>query len=141
MDGSLWVEPAGLAGGLAIFWKGFSGFPFTWCNNRVGADCIQERLDRALATPSWRLRFSQACVEHLNSVGLDHFALLLHLKAIDHQKRVPFRFDARWVQDEEVLPIIEQAWEMPTQGPSVSGFNSRLKGVDLLFRFGRGARN
>ncbi|KAH7839758.1 hypothetical protein Vadar_008356 [Vaccinium darrowii] len=228
MDGSLWVEPAGLAGGLAIFWKGatkvdlkyqcswfidvqineedgsnwrlinvyfssrievrraqwevflqhknclgedwliwgdmnditsveekrggvvpaqwelkgfqnfisqcnlidlgFSGFPFTWCNNRVGAECIQERLDRVLATPSWRLKFSQACVDHLNSVGSDHFALLLHLQPTDHQKRVPFRFDARWVQEEEMAPIIEQAWKLSIPGSKCFKVQQRIKG-------------
>ncbi|KAH7841280.1 hypothetical protein Vadar_027865 [Vaccinium darrowii] len=228
MDGSLWVEPAGLAGGLAIFWKGatkvdlkhqcswfidvqvneedgsnwrlinvyfssrmeirraqwemflqhkdclgedwllwgdmnditsveekrggispapwelkgfqnfinqcnlidlgYSGFPFTWCNNRIGSECIQERLDRALATPSWMLRFSQAYVEHLNSVDSDHSALLLHLFPRVRQNRAPFRFDARWVQDEEVLPIIEQAWQAPVQGSKCFGVQQRIKG-------------
>ncbi|KAH7843145.1 hypothetical protein Vadar_013178 [Vaccinium darrowii] len=227
MDGSLWVEPAGLAGGLAIFWKGatkvdlkyqcscfidvqineedgstwrlinvyfssrseirraqwevilyhkdrlgedwliwgdmnditsvgekrggispaswelkgfqefinqcnlidlgYTGFPFTWCNNRAGSECIQERLDRALATPSWMLRFSQAYVEHLNSVGSDHSALLLHLYPTVHQYRAPFRFDARWVQDEEVLPLIEQAWQAPVQGSKCFGVQQRIK--------------
>ncbi|KAH7833675.1 hypothetical protein Vadar_008660 [Vaccinium darrowii] len=107
---------------------GYTGFPFTWCNNRAGSECIQERLDRALATPSWVLRFSQACVEHVNSVGSDHSALLLHLYPNVHQNRAPFRFDARWVQDEEVLPMIEHAWQAPIQGSKCFGVQQHIKG-------------
>lgn len=36
---------------------GFSGYPYTWSNNRSGNEYIQERLDRVLATPSWSLLF------------------------------------------------------------------------------------
>ncbi|KAG5563042.1 hypothetical protein RHGRI_005701 [Rhododendron griersonianum] len=95
---------------------GFSGYPFTWHNNRSGIDSVQERLDRVLATPSWCLSFAQASVTHLDTVGSDHNAI--HLKLRDHARgfRIPFRFDARWVEDEEARHVINQAWATPIQG-------------------------
>ncbi|KAG5521808.1 hypothetical protein RHGRI_034138 [Rhododendron griersonianum] len=95
---------------------GFSGYPFTWRNNRSGNNYVQERLDRVLATPSWCLLFAQASVTHLDTVGSDHNAL--HLKLRDHVRgfRVPFRFDARWVEDEDARNVVNQAWATPVQG-------------------------
>ncbi|KAF7147859.1 hypothetical protein RHSIM_Rhsim03G0112800 [Rhododendron simsii] len=95
---------------------GFSGYPFTWRNNRSGDDYIQERLDRVLATPSWCLLFNQSSVTHLETVGSDHNALLVNLRAISARNRVPFRFDARWVNDDEVREIIRQSWASSIQG-------------------------
>ncbi|KAH7844186.1 hypothetical protein Vadar_025275 [Vaccinium darrowii] len=95
---------------------GFSGYPFTWCNNQYGNNYIQERLDRVLATPSWCLLFDQASVTHLNTVGSDHNALHLNLRAATTRSRVPFRFDARWVNDEEAHQVIQAAWSTQVQG-------------------------
>ncbi|KAH7853837.1 hypothetical protein Vadar_007155 [Vaccinium darrowii] len=106
---------------------GFSGYPYTWRNNRNGDDYIQERLDRALASPSWRVRFSQASVEHLNAVGSDHSALLLHLTPTVLQKKVPFRFDARWTKEEDMQPIIQQAWKVPVQGSKLFTVQQKIK--------------
>lgn len=95
---------------------GFSGYPFTWRNNRRGEDYIQELLDRVLATPSWCRLFDQASVSHLNAVGSNHNALLLTLRPAPTNHRVPFRFDARWVEDDEAQHIIKQAWSTQVQG-------------------------
>ncbi|KAH7844378.1 hypothetical protein Vadar_027327 [Vaccinium darrowii] len=95
---------------------GFSGYPFTWRNNRPGHEYIQERLDRVLATPAWCLLFHQASVVHLDTVGSDHSALLLNLKSVPPRRRAPFRFDARWVEEDEVQDIINQSWSIPVHG-------------------------
>ncbi|KAH7851180.1 hypothetical protein Vadar_008241 [Vaccinium darrowii] len=134
MDSALLVNPVGSAGGLALFWKGastvslkfvddcglvdlgFSGYPFTWRNNRCGDDYVQERLDRVLASPSWCLLYDQASVSHLDTVGSDHSAILLNLRSVPAKRRVPFRFDARWVENEEVHEVIRQAWANPVHG-------------------------
>lgn len=56
---------------------GFAGYPFTWVNRRGGNGHIKERLDRALASPGWRLHYEEATIQHLFTVGSDHVALLL----------------------------------------------------------------
>lgn len=94
---------------------GLSGFLYTWRNNREGEGYIQERLDRALATPSWRSRFKHATVEHLHSMGSDHNALPLNLFPNVVQRRVPFRFDERWTKEEDFGPVIKHAWSVQVQ--------------------------
>ncbi|KAF8405522.1 hypothetical protein HHK36_010429 [Tetracentron sinense] len=59
---------------------GFQGNPFSWTNKRVGRDNVRERLDRALCSVAWRLRFDSAMVSHLPMVGSDHCPLLVHLQ-------------------------------------------------------------
>ncbi|XP_031387245.1 uncharacterized protein LOC116200546 [Punica granatum] len=55
---------------------GFSGPRFTWTNLRDAGGLVQERLDRAVANPSWRLTFPNAEVAHLPRVHSDHCPIL-----------------------------------------------------------------
>ncbi|KAL0298734.1 UNVERIFIED_CONTAM: hypothetical protein Sradi_6533200 [Sesamum radiatum] len=59
---------------------GFQGHHFTWCNMRAPPKIVSAFLDRVVATPDWRLRFSSACVTHLLRWGSDHCPLLLQLE-------------------------------------------------------------
>ncbi|KAH7843713.1 hypothetical protein Vadar_019899 [Vaccinium darrowii] len=95
---------------------GFSGYPFTWRNNRSGVEYVQERLDRVLVSPSWHRLYSQASVTHIESVGSDHNAIWLNLQTTPAHSRVPFRFDAHWVDDDEAEQVIRQAWSTLVQG-------------------------
>ncbi|KAF7143968.1 hypothetical protein RHSIM_Rhsim05G0086500 [Rhododendron simsii] len=81
---------------------GFTGYPFTWRNNRQGDEFIESRLDRALVSSQWYLQYNQASVEHLDCVGSDHKALLLKTMVGGKRLATPFRFDARWFEYEEV---------------------------------------
>ncbi|KAH7840407.1 hypothetical protein Vadar_016441 [Vaccinium darrowii] len=106
---------------------GFSGYPFTWRNNRKGEGYIQERLDRVLASPHWRTRFDHAKVEHLNTVGSDHCALLMDLNPNETHNRVPFRFDSRWVKEEEMQNVVQQPWNTRVQGSRLFTVHSKIK--------------
>ncbi|KAH7839880.1 hypothetical protein Vadar_009914 [Vaccinium darrowii] len=106
---------------------GFTGYPFTWRNNREGEGYIQERLDRALATQSWRTKFAQATVEHIDAVGSDHNALLLCLDPGQTHRHSLFRFDARWVQDDEMATVVENAWKTPISGSRFFSVYKRIK--------------
>ncbi|KAH7848399.1 hypothetical protein Vadar_002299 [Vaccinium darrowii] len=95
---------------------GFMGHPFTWRNNRAGEGFIQERLDRVLASHSWCNQYNHASVSHIPTVDSDHYALKLDLNPILPKVRAPFRFDARWADDEEAHDVIQQAWTTNVHG-------------------------
>ncbi|KAA8517928.1 hypothetical protein F0562_015384 [Nyssa sinensis] len=51
---------------------GFSGFPFTWSNNRVHPNTVLKRLDRFLATTEWVNLFPNVSADHLIIYDSDH---------------------------------------------------------------------
>ncbi|MQL69412.1 hypothetical protein Taro_001704 [Colocasia esculenta] len=78
---------------------------------------ISERLDRAFATTTWRGNFPNALVTHLTRAGSDHCPLLLDTNG-DPGKRgpTPFRFEDFWLQREDCLEVIKEAWNRETRG-------------------------
>ncbi|KAJ8440216.1 hypothetical protein Cgig2_023981 [Carnegiea gigantea] len=59
---------------------GFSGYEFTWCNKRVGAEVVEERLDRFCASTERSIQFPEARVQHIDSYISDHLPILLRCK-------------------------------------------------------------
>ncbi|XP_075660868.1 uncharacterized protein LOC142630717 [Castanea sativa] len=59
---------------------GFVSYPFTWNNKQPGSANTRQRLDRAVATKSWKARFSARIVTHLFSHASDHVPLLLQIR-------------------------------------------------------------
>ena len=59
--------------------KGYNGFPFTWCNHRLGHHNVWVRLDRGVASVDWLLKFPTTRVHHLEAFHSDHRPILLAL--------------------------------------------------------------
>lgn len=129
------VENCGLAD------LGFKGYPFTWRNNRAGADFIESRLDRALVSSQWLLNNSHASLEHLDCVGSDHKALLLNTMPEVRKRITPFRFDARWFEYAEVRTIIENQWEQRHTGSQLFCLVQKVKSYRLALRSWRVKHN
>lgn len=91
---------------------GFYGPRFTWTNMRQTGGFIHERLDRAVANPSWRLKFPNAEVRHLPRVHSDHCPILLDF----NPKRPgffdkPFRFETMWLSHPDFDKVVMEAWD------------------------------
>ena len=95
---------------------GFSGCKFTWWNKRWGKGSIQERLDRAIASFSWKESFPKAAVSHLGAVNSDHTPILMDSSPEEEFLPRPFRFQAIWTRDPRCGEVIKEAWT-----PEVSG--------------------
>lgn len=95
---------------------GFKGYPFTWRNNRGGAEFIESRLDRVLISDSLYHILSDATVEHIDGVGSDHKAILFSTKRTTHKRKTPFRFDSRWTEHEEVRNLVRDQWQIGVPG-------------------------
>ena len=76
---------------------------------RWGNVAIKERLDRGLASISWRLVLPKAFVQHLGALNSNHLPILLDTNIDDGFNPRPFHFEAAWIQDERCHGLIEQA--------------------------------
>jgi hypothetical protein len=79
--------------------------PWTFDNEQKGDRNIKVRLDRAVASNSWKDWFKDAYVSHLVSSRSDHLPILLELsREEDHGKlRHVARYEIMW-EREETLP-------------------------------------
>jgi hypothetical protein len=79
---------------------GYVGARFTWCNNHEDASFTKERLDRAVATPSWCAKFGEVDVFILAAQNSDHCPLFVHSggeEVLDSHDDENFKFEASWL--------------------------------------------
>lgn len=88
---------------------GFNGNRFTWSNERKGMANVQERLNWALATVEWRIRFQWARVVHDKYLGSDHRPILVFLWPKIKKPHPKIRFDERWLEYDDHVGIVEEA--------------------------------
>ncbi|GAA0157923.1 hypothetical protein LIER_15078 [Lithospermum erythrorhizon] len=97
-----------------MFDIGYSGYNFTWCNNFISTSFTRARLDRCLASKSWRDRFPSSKLQHLSTNTSDHLPLLLtlgpqSLSSPNHKSR--FKFEGGWCLYEESKEIVQETWD------------------------------
>uniref|UniRef100_A0ACD5VK05 Uncharacterized protein n=1 Tax=Avena sativa TaxID=4498 RepID=A0ACD5VK05_AVESA len=113
---------------------GFVGDPFTWRNHSHTADrYVKERLDRAVASESWRQRFPAFKVMNVDPRHSDHRPVIVDTHGGVGRRKGPARgslprFEARWLEEEECRGIVENAWRkgVHLEGKRVAG---AVKGV------------
>ncbi|XP_075659200.1 uncharacterized protein LOC142629097 [Castanea sativa] len=94
---------------LLLIWD-YSGNSFTWARGRWGSSAIKRRLDRGIASISWRLAFPKATISHLGAIKSDHTPILLNVNPDDSFAHRPFRFEAAWIRDNGCNSVVEKAW-------------------------------
>lgn len=55
----------------------YLGRDWTWANNRVGEEFVEERLDRFFPSPDWHYLFPKAAVHHVLKQAFDHSFLVM----------------------------------------------------------------
>lgn len=82
---------------------GYQGYKFTW-KKRYRYDFIKVRLDRALASDSWRDLFSHSIVHHLAPSRSDHVPIIVKARVapkVHYMRHRRFRFEEMWTTYEE----------------------------------------
>ncbi|KAH7863624.1 hypothetical protein Vadar_020021 [Vaccinium darrowii] len=106
---------------------GYVGYPFTWNNKRPGRDNVRVRLDHCFASSSWRIRYPNAVVNHLQPGGSDHVPILLDSLACVEKFKHRFIFDKRWGGNATCGSIIQQAWGKCIQGSKWFQIHQKIK--------------
>ena len=89
---------------------------YTWVRRAAGTPTMMKRLDRALASLTWRHLFPEAYIEVLGKLHSDHFPLLLRCEG---QQLVrgerPIRFLAAWTTHPDYDTVVDTAWHRGDQ--------------------------
>lgn len=107
---------------------GFKGTPWTWISQRENGMIIKERLDRAMASPTWIQSHQNSNLSHLHTDASDHCMLLLDTDF--HGKRRykrRFQFDQRWTEDSEAGEVIKKAWNKNLSGTISFKMSKKIK--------------
>jgi hypothetical protein len=95
---------------------GFSGNPFTWCNQRQGNATIKERLDRGIANLNWIHVHPKFSLKHIPASTSDHNPILLNTAHPSSLLPRPFRFEEFWTKDPSCGVVIDAAWKISVNG-------------------------
>ncbi|KAL0409533.1 UNVERIFIED_CONTAM: hypothetical protein Sradi_1887700 [Sesamum radiatum] len=92
----------------------FSGFPFTWANNREHPFTVRKRLDRTCVNFSWTARWSATAAQHLDRIYSDHAPIIVFR---EKQQAIraevggcPTRFEALWIKSKDSEEVISKLW-------------------------------
>ncbi|KAH0718402.1 hypothetical protein KY285_014433 [Solanum tuberosum] len=81
---------------------GHKGKSWAWWCYMENDGIIQERLDRVLVSPNWRIKFENENVQHIETEASDHSSLMLSFDMDPIRKKKRFYFDRRWIEREGV---------------------------------------
>jgi hypothetical protein len=90
---------------------GYRGSKYTWSNCREASNFVKERLDRAVATPSWCANFPNVSIETLPVANSDHKPLLLKFDSEHRVSTKLFCYEAKWNVEEECLAVVQKVWK------------------------------
>ncbi|XP_071680546.1 uncharacterized protein [Lolium perenne] len=117
---------------------GFIGTPWTFDNKQKGDRNVKVRLDRAVASPEWSLRFPNTRLRHIISSRSDHLPLLLteDESAEFSPGNYMRRYEVFWEREPSLASAVEEAWSrrIPTQ--DLGGISYTLKDImSSLYRW------
>ncbi|KAK1307044.1 hypothetical protein QJS10_CPA10g01342 [Acorus calamus] len=102
------------------------GAPFTWCNNRRGAQRTWELLDRSFATMSWMDLFPLAITEVLPRHASDHAPIVVTTETPRMHGPRQFRFENFWLEYSELSQVVRSAWNSGGHASPMGRFQQKL---------------
>jgi hypothetical protein len=103
--------------------------PFTWSNRLSGTQHVSNRLDRFLIYESIMMDSLAWNATIIDTMGSDHWPILLTLNITSTPERKPFRFKKLWLIHLDFQANIKAWWEAMTiqTGTPMYRFQQRLK--------------
>ena len=104
---------------------GMLEFPFTgdmlsWVGKRAGGSTVRCRLDRAVGNADWHEKFPHSTVKYMRLWGSDHRLILVDILIKPTRRSKKFKFDKRWLDNEELRQVILEGWKSPDLPPNAN---------------------
>ncbi|XP_071902842.1 uncharacterized protein [Coffea arabica] len=106
---------------------GFTGHPWTWCNNWEDAGEVKQRLDRGLCSFSWAQVYEDVNCRHIDSYASDHSILIINTTRNSSRRNKRFYFDKRWLKRDDIGEVIRVAWQQETYGSRMFQVQKKIK--------------
>lgn len=92
---------------------GFKGSPFTWSKHYSSGASIWERLDQAVVSYDWFVKYPGIRVNHVDSTTSDHKLLWIEHAELDlFPKKKLFRFEEMWLGDKGCGKTMKGVWQV-----------------------------
>ncbi|XP_015167780.1 uncharacterized protein [Solanum tuberosum] len=108
---------------------GYTGLPFTWCNQRDAEARVWKRLNRSMVNDKWLEVMPQTTMENLSSVGSDHSPMLMEMINTNESHIKYFKFLHFWVENVTFMKTVQQCWEKRVTGNHMWRLHQKMKRV------------
>lgn len=104
---------------------GMLEFPFTgdilsWVGKRAGHVTVRCRLDRAVGNADWHEKFPHSNVKYMRLWGSVRRPILANIRTKPTRRSKKFKFDRRWLDNEELRQVILEEWKSPDFPPNAN---------------------
>ncbi|XP_048611432.1 uncharacterized protein LOC125585793 [Brassica napus] len=98
----------------------FAGDMLSWVGKRTGGMTVRCRLDRAVGNADWHEKFPHSSVKYMRLWGSDHRPILADILVKPMRRSKKFKFDKRWLDNEELRQVILEGWKSPDLPPEAT---------------------
>ncbi|KAF5469005.1 hypothetical protein F2P56_013110 [Juglans regia] len=121
-DFNNWIQQGGL------IQMASKGSVFSWCNGQHGLARSWAWLDHVLIEVSFLSVFPNAICSYLSRSTSDHAPMCIEFKQdLFSYGPAPFRFQQMWVEHQNFLDCVRQAWESRSGGSAIQNLIMKLK--------------
>ncbi|KAK8996198.1 hypothetical protein V6N11_076445 [Hibiscus sabdariffa] len=107
---------------------------FTWSNHKSEDDSILEKLDRILVSLKWSNSFPRVIGVLDAAIASDHAPIVLLLNGMKKRYRRDFKFEAKWLLEEDCTSKVEESWPSSCGGNNFKGFGRKLNKTRVKLR-------
>ncbi|KAK9042415.1 hypothetical protein V6N11_017490 [Hibiscus sabdariffa] len=102
------------------------GGSFSWSNKQCEENNILEKLDRIMFSSEWSDYFPRATGIFEVAIGSDHSPLILLTCGFRKKWKKDFKFESRWLIEDECKDNVHSAWSDSTREPNQSPLVGKL---------------
>ncbi|KAL0915985.1 hypothetical protein M5K25_013459 [Dendrobium thyrsiflorum] len=106
---------------------GFFGSRFTWCNNKIGAERILERLDMCFVNSVALNSAHRLVVRHFARIASDHNPIVFNLLSFPSPCERVFKFQNVWAFNPASAAVVKRVWMKKCVGSYSQILSSKMR--------------